>query len=155
MKEKNTEKDFSNEEQISSSDDTDKENIISLRGFNISYKKKLEKLKTIDKIDNNKKIIKLILEDIQIDPKEIMQRVVNLLKEKAVLNGIIEINDQLYKIKYKEVIPDDNILFPEDINNIINCKHAYIGILKISKYTKKCTFNEKYLQKWQNESMDF
>ncbi|CRH02427.1 conserved Plasmodium protein, unknown function [Plasmodium relictum] len=157
MKEKNIIKENLNieEQMCSNEDDKEKENMITLRGFNLSYKKKLEKLKTIDKIDNNKKIIKLILEDVQINPKVIMQKLINILKEKTVLNGIIEINNQMYKVKYKEVIPDDHILFPEDISNIVNCKHSYIGILKISKYTQKCTFNEKSLQIWQNEPMDF
>ncbi|GAW83384.1 hypothetical protein, conserved [Plasmodium gonderi] len=133
----------------------EKENMVSLRGFNLSYKDKLDNLKTIKNIDNNKKIIKLVLEDVDMDPKIIMQHVVDLLKEKTSLYTIIEINKEKYKLKYTEVTPDDYILFPEHVHNIVNCKYAYIGILKVSKYAQRCTFNEKSLQAWQNIPMDF
>ncbi|CDU20532.1 hypothetical protein YYC_01322 [Plasmodium yoelii 17X] len=143
-------------EQICSSDeDVEKDNMISLRDFNIYYKNKLEKLNTIKNIDNNKKIIKLVLEDVNLDPKEVMEKVVKLLKNKTSLYTIIEINDQKYKLKYTEVQPDDNILFTENVHNIANCKYAYIGILKISKYLKNSTFHESFLQSWQNIPMDF
>ncbi|ANQ09417.1 Uncharacterized protein PCOAH_00038980 [Plasmodium coatneyi] len=133
----------------------EKENMVSLRGFNLSYKEKLENLKTIKNIDNNKKIIKLVLEDVDLDPKVIMEHVVNMLKEKTTLYTVVEINKQKYKVKYNEVTPDDYILFPENVSNIANCKYAYIGILKVAKYTKKCTFNEKSFQAWQDVPMEF
>ncbi|CAA9990784.1 conserved Plasmodium protein, unknown function [Plasmodium knowlesi strain H] len=135
--------------------DEEKENMVSLRGFNLTYREKLENLKTIKNIDNNKKIIKLVLEDVDLDPKVVMQHVVDMLKEKTTLYTIVEINKQKYKVKYNEVTPDDYILFPENVSNIANCKYAYIGILKVAKYTKKCTFNEKSFQAWQNIPMDF
>ncbi|KJP88197.1 hypothetical protein AK88_02144 [Plasmodium fragile] len=135
--------------------DGEKENMVSLRGFNLSYRDKLENLKTIKNIDNNKRIIKLVLEDVDLDPKVIMEHVVNMLKEKTTLYTIVEINKEKYKVKYSEVTPDDYILFPEHVGNIANCKYAYIGILKVAKYSKKCTFNEKSFQAWQNIPMDF
>ncbi|CAD2113200.1 conserved Plasmodium protein, unknown function [Plasmodium vinckei] len=143
------------EKIYSSDEDVEKDNMISLRDFNISYKNKLEKLNTIKNIDSNKKIIKLVLEDVNLDPKEVMEKVVKLLKNKTSLYTIIEINNQKYKLKYTEVQPDDNILFTENVHNIVNCKYAYIGILKISKYLKNGTFQESSLQSWQNIPMDF
>ncbi|SCM24693.1 conserved Plasmodium protein, unknown function [Plasmodium chabaudi adami] len=143
------------EKIYSSDEDVEKDNMISLRDFNISYKNKLEKLNTIKNIDNNKKIIKLVLEDVNLDPKEVMEKVVKLLKNKTSLYTIIDINNQKYKLKYTEVQPDDNILFTENVHNIVNCKYAYIGILKISKYLKNGTFQESSLQSWQNIPMDF
>ncbi|CAD2113332.1 hypothetical protein YYG_00183 [Plasmodium vinckei petteri] len=143
------------EKIYSSDEDIEKDNMISLRDFNISYKNKLEKLNTIKNIDSNKKIIKLVLEDVNLDPKEVMEKVVKLLKNKTSLYTIIEINNQKYKLKYTEVQPDDNILFTENVHNIVNCKYAYIGILKISKYLKNGTFQESSLQSWQNIPMDF
>ncbi|KAI4834734.1 hypothetical protein MKS88_005413 [Plasmodium brasilianum] len=139
-----------------SSDDSDseKEHMVSLRGFNICYKKKLEKLNTLKSIDNNKKIIKLVLDNVNLDPKLVMQKVVNLLKEQTTLYTIIEIDNNKYKIKYNEVTPDDHIIFPEQVHNITNCKYAFIGILKVSKFTKRCTFSEKSLQDWQNLPVD-
>ncbi|KMZ77924.1 hypothetical protein PVIIG_00611 [Plasmodium vivax India VII] len=133
----------------------EKENMVSLRGFNLSYREKLENLKTIKNIDNSKKIIKLVLEDVDLDPKVIMQHVVNMLKEKTTLYTIVEINKEKYKVKYSEVTPDDYILFTENVRNIANCKYAYIGILKVAKYTKRCTFDEKSFQAWQNIPMEF
>ncbi|CAD2104036.1 conserved Plasmodium protein, unknown function [Plasmodium vinckei lentum] len=143
------------EKIYSSDEDVEKDNMISLRDFNISYKNKLEKLNTIKNIDSNKKIIKLVLEDVNLDPKEVMEKVVKLLKNKTSLYTIIEINNQKYKLKYTEAQPDDNILFTENVHNIVNCKYAYIGILKISKYLKNGTFQESSLQSWQNIPMDF
>ncbi|SCM26067.1 conserved Plasmodium protein, unknown function [Plasmodium chabaudi chabaudi] len=143
------------EKIYSSDEDVEKDNMISLRDFNISYKNKLEKLNTIKNIDNNKKIIKLVLEDVNLDPKEVMEKVVKLLKNKTSLYTTIDINNQKYKLKYTEVQPDDNILFTENVHNIVNCKYAYIGILKISKYLKNGTFQESSLQSWQNIPMDF
>ncbi|CXJ14663.1 conserved Plasmodium protein, unknown function [Plasmodium berghei] len=143
------------EKIYSSDEDVEKYNMISLRDFNICYKNKLEKLNTIKNIDNNKKILKLVLEDVNLDPKEVMEKVVKLLKNKTSLYTIIEINNQKYKLKYTEVEPDDNILFTENVHNIANCKYAYIGILKISKYLENSTFQESFLQSWQNIPMDF
>ncbi|SBT47595.1 conserved Plasmodium protein, unknown function [Plasmodium ovale wallikeri] len=140
----------------SEEEDTEKEHMISLRGFNFSYKNRVEKLNTISNIDNNKKIIKLVLENVDADPKEVMKKVLELVKKKTTLhNTFIEINDDKYKLKYTEVVPDDNILFTEHVKNITNCKYAYIGILKVSRYTKRCTFNETTFQAWQNIPMDF
>ncbi|KYN96978.1 hypothetical protein PGSY75_1317700 [Plasmodium gaboni] len=143
------------EEKGNLNNDERDEHMISLRGLNIYYKDKLESLNTIKNIDNNKKFIKLVLEDVDLKPEEIMKQVLHLLKEKTSLHTILEINKQKYKIKYKEIIPDDHILFTQNIQNITNCKYAFLGILKVSKYTKKNTFNEKLLQSWQDEPMDF
>ncbi|VWU49744.1 conserved protein, unknown function [Hepatocystis sp. ex Piliocolobus tephrosceles] len=137
------------------SNDEQQEHMISLKGFNMSYKNKNENLKTIDKIDNNKRIIKLVLDNVDINPKKIMEHIVNLLKEKTSLHTTIKINNEKYKIKYKEIPPTDHILFTENIKNITNCKYVYIGILKISKYIKKSSFDEKTLHAWQNMEEDF
>lgn len=124
------------------------EKLLKLRGLNMSYKNKIQKLKTVDQINPNNRIIKLITDDVHVNPKILMEHLMKLLKTSNSLNTKIKIDDITYKVKYKEVVPEDHILFTKDVKHITNCKYMYIGILEVSKYVKKEKFKGTKAQSW-------
>lgn len=123
--------------------------LVELRNMDLCYENKYEKLNTIKEMDGKKKMFKLILEDVDLSPDEVMRHVLALLKRTTKLNTKIKIHDTTYKIKYRELPPEDRILFSDEVKNIINCRYIYIGVLTVSKCVDEIKLDEKDFQKWQ------